>query len=277
MTAIAPQLAEMDALYARALALAQSTCRESWDIRKSLYTLAGSIQQDSKLDGSLDECMYAEATRFASATARLAERVLSTPAAPFLIDEKVIIHESLRQAYRCKGAEDKETWMSFAPSSLWGKLTAGFDADKLRNRAAKTAARDLMYAFGFHRKTDVKEVRGRVELILSIKANKSWSGAGERYIEHIWQQDGIFKAWAAFEAQALPTESHGLFIAFSEELKKRSYGQTPVRSRERVTLHPELDIVYFFDCIKLYVSPSIAGALNAFVSEFAAEELNGHY
>lgn len=279
LAAAAPQLAELDALFTRALVLARHTCTEASAIDGQLESIAGSNRYRSSFEDTLAECIEKEAVRFATATARFAERVLNTQAVPFVVDEKELVRTELTKVRHQRHGKQHEdsAWETFMPSRLWPRMLANYNPDVLRDRAAKRAARDLVFAFGLHRRPDIKQVRGRIELELSIKASKPWSGKGDRYFDHIWHSDTFFTAWATFEAQALPEPCQGIGQALIEELQKRTHGKQPVRSREKVAFHQQAEAVYFFDCIKLYVTPIVAEALNTFTAEFAGDVLSGNY
>jgi hypothetical protein len=278
LAAAAPRLVQLDALFARALALAKHACTEAKEIDFQLESIAGTGRYYSSFEDTLAECFEKEAVRFATATARFAERVLNTPAAPFVVDEKELVRAELMKVRQQRhGSQLEDAWASFMPSRMWARMASSYNQDELTGRAATRAARDLVFAFGLHRRPDIKQVRGLIELELSIKASKPWSGKGERYFDHIWSSDTFFPAWATFEAQALPESCHGLGKALIEELQKHTFGKEPVRSREKAVFHQHAELVYFFDCIKLYVAPIVADALNTFTAEFAGDVLRGNY
>ena len=278
LAAAEPQIAALDALFARALVLARHTCTEARAISGELEAISGAIRHYGSFEDDLAECCEKEAVRFATATARFAEQVLNTQAVPFVFDEKELVRTELTKARNRRHApQPDDVWANFMPSRLWPQMVASYKPDELRDRAAKRAARDLVFAFGLLRRPDIKQVRGRVELELSIKSSKPWSGKGERHIDHIWSSDTFFQAWATFEAQALPESCHGLGNALLEELQKHTFGKEPVRSRERAAFHQHAEVVYYFDCIKLYLAPIIAEALNTFTAEFAGDVLSGNY
>lgn len=265
-------------------------------VESNLIGLASKIRRATgntyirlKAEVELMDFIRKEAFSYRDWVKTIASRELSEPLAPFNADEiKVLEREfdQLLDVYRRSSDGDpvrlvvqaRQACEACAPLKVWAELKRHHDPGAQNRAAAREQASalgrellpDVYYPYGWRRQqaasTEMKIVKGRVEVCLRVSSEADWAGKGR----HLRDDSTLRTFGQAMNFALHQVEPDRTFVCGqrllglcqSYEMRRRE-----LVSRERINLGDGVDIVVGFNNFKLYLPQEIAAALNVFVAE----------
>lgn len=278
MTTLCPPLiTALDALFENAL-IAMDTARSSKRaLDRELRELTAYEYDDLQWDPDTRDLVEKEVRNFAQIVVRSATQQLSSRGARLDIradeylasfrDAERVIRECRRNDYDTTVeqmmAEIEAAWRVFRPSALWAQIATRYSPAAVAAHASGRAAHCLVNTFDLTRRPSPRVVKGRVEMEMSVRAERQRGGLSLRYESQRLQLLG--EAFETFAVASFPEDTTGL--ARAGHVLSRC---TEVALRDRLDLGAGVEAVVYLSAIKLYLPAHVAEALNQFVTLHAA-------
>lgn len=174
-----------------------------------------------------------------------------------------------------RAAARQGVWARLRPSAVWQQILAEYPPERVQAEAAQRAAHALVKGLRLARQPPMREVKGKVEIVMPVYPE---SYCNEPRISYGCREE-LLTLQAALESFA----HHALDDAQARAIEQARpvvqdltrHGRVLV-SRERLHLGAGIEVVTYKEQFKFYFPQDIAAALNAYVSQHAAEHLALH-